>query len=103
DPEGEPMTVRALTLVTSWLAGTAGHYTGDYLDQPDWCAQQKQQTGRAGWRALARHVVGYTACQATTRALAYRAGGLRVPLAAQAAGALTEAMIHGIIDDGRLL
>lgn len=97
------MTARALTLITSWIAGIAGHYTGDYLEQPDWCAQQKQHSGRTGWRALARHVAGYAACQTITRAVAYRTAGIRVPLTAQVGGALTDAVIHGVIDDGRAL
>lgn len=97
------MSDHALTLALSWIAGQAGHYAGDYLDQPDHCAQNKQKPGRTGWAALARHVAGYTACQTLTRALAYRAAGLRVPVAAQAAGGLAEGLAHGLIDDGRLL
>ncbi|WP_034240203.1 hypothetical protein [Saccharomonospora iraqiensis] len=94
---------RALTLTVSWLAGLAGHETGDYLVQRDCDAQRKQQHTREGRRALASHAVSYGATQAAVRALAYRAAGLRVPLRAQLGAAVVETAVHALVDDGRLL
>ncbi len=94
---------RAVTLAVAWLAGYAGHETGDYLVQRDCDAQRKQQRTAAGRRALATHAATYGLTQALTRAVAYRAAGLRVPLRAQLAAALVETVAHALVDDGRLL
>ncbi|WP_431879192.1 hypothetical protein [Amycolatopsis sacchari] len=122
--EGQPMKLadnRLAVLVLTWLAGHAGHETGDYLVQDDWAARNKQchtrpdqpidgnddrapsQRVRDGRRALARHAVTYGVAQAVTKALAYRAVGLRVPMRAQLAGVAVETTVHALIDDGRLL
>lgn len=94
---------RVAVLGLTWLAGSAGHETGDYLVQLDCDAQRKQQRTRQGRRSLARHAITYGLTQAATKAAAYRASGLRVPLAAQAAGTAVEIVAHAVIDDGRLL
>jgi len=96
-------TYRAAVLGVTWLAGAAGHETGDYLVQLDCDAQRKQQRTPAGRRALARHAITYGLTQAVTKAAAYRASGLRVPVAAQVAGTVAEIAAHAAIDDGRLL
>lgn len=93
----------AAVLAVSWLGSSAGHETGDYLVQLDCDAQRKQQRTAEGRRALARHVLTYGLTQAVTRAFGYRLAGLRVPLAAQAAGTLAEVALHAAIDDGRAL
>ncbi|WP_020421141.1 hypothetical protein [Amycolatopsis sp. ATCC 39116] len=94
---------RAVVLAVTWLAGHAGHETGDYLVQSDHDAQHKQQRTPEGRRALARHAFTYGLTQAATKAAAYRAAGLRVPVRAQLAGFAVETAVHAIIDDGRLL
>lgn len=90
-------------LALTWLGGLAGHHTGDYLVQSDHDAQHKQNHTPQGRRALARHATTYGMAQAATKALAYRAAGVRVPVAAQAAGFAVETLLHAVIDDGRLL
>lgn len=97
------MGTRVAALVVSWLAGQAGHHTGDYLVQQDCDAQSKQKQNPEGRRALARHSVTYGLTQAVTRAVSYRAAGIRVSAHAQIAGFLAETVAHGVIDDGRLL
>jgi hypothetical protein len=112
---------RATVLGLTWLAGSAGHETGDYLVQLDSDAQRKQGHTRPeqpGWPgddrtpcqrvhdghvSLLRHAFTYGLTQAATKAAAYRLAGVRVPLAAQAAGTVTEIALHALIDDGRLL
>lgn len=94
---------RPVVLLLSWLAGLAGHYSGDFLVQRDCDAQRKQERSPAGRRALLRHVVTYALSLAGTRAAAYRLAGTRVPLRAQLAAAVVEAVLHALIDDGRLL
>lgn len=94
---------RAAVLGLTWLAGAAGHETGDYLVQLDCDARRKQQRTPAGRRALARHAITYGLTQAMTKAAAYRAVGVRVPMGAQAAGSVAEIVLHAVIDDGRLL
>jgi hypothetical protein len=93
------------------LGSLCGHHGGDYLVQTDrWAAPPapdqpplKQQHNPKGRRALAAHVATYTATQAVTKAAFYRSVGIRVPVLAQLAGAVTEAVLHAVIDDGRLL
>lgn len=112
---------RAAVLGLTWLGGAAGHETGDYLVQLDSDAQRKQdhtrpdtpsgpedrrtpcQRVRDGRVSLARHAITYGIAQAVTKAVAYRAAGLRVPLGAQAAGTAAEIVLHAVVDDGRLL
>jgi hypothetical protein len=94
---------RTAVLALTWLGGTAGHDTGDYLVQRDSDATTKQQHTAVGRRALATHVLTYGATQALTKSVAYRVAGVRVPLAAQLAGGVVEMVLHGVIDDGRLL
>jgi hypothetical protein len=97
------MSTRAVVLALTWLGGVAGHHSGDYLVQLDlWARAKQQRTGR-GRRALVAHCVSYAATLAVTKAFAYRVAGVRVPLEAQLFGALTEGLLHGLIDDGRLL
>lgn len=105
----------------TWLAGNAGHETGDYPVQRDQDARNKQchtrphtpldadderspaQRTRDGWRALATHAATYGAAQFATKLAAYRATGLRVPITAVVAGQVVEVVLHMAIDDGRLL
>lgn len=112
---------RATVLGLTWLAGSAGHETGDYLVQLNSDAQRKQghtrpdqpcwpdddrtpcQRVRQAHVSLARHALSYGLTQAATKAAAYRLTGVRVPLAAQLAGAATEIALHALIDDSRLL
>lgn len=96
-------TDRAVVLLLSWLGGLAGHYSGDYLVQRDCDAQRKQERNAAGRRALLRHVVTYALSLAGTRAVAFRVARTRVPLRAQVIAAVVEAVLHALIDDGRLL
>ncbi|MFI5614694.1 hypothetical protein [Amycolatopsis sp. NPDC051903] len=96
-------TYRAAVLSLTWLAGTAGHETGDYLVQSNCDAQRKQQRTRRGRLSLARHAITYGLTQAATKEAAYRVSGLRVPLTAKLAGTLAEIAIHTLVDDGRLL
>lgn len=112
---------RVAVLGLTWLAGYAGHETGDYLVQLDADAQRKQghtrpdepgwlgddrtpgQRVRDGHVSLTRHAITYGLTQAATKTAAYRATGVPVPLAAQLAGTATEVALHAVIDDGRLL
>lgn len=94
---------RTAVLALAALGSAAGHETGDYLVQSDCDAQRKQQRTPAGRLSLARHAATYALTQATTRAALFRTAGLRVSLAAQVAGAVTEGAVHAAIDDGRLL
>ncbi|MBN9758876.1 hypothetical protein Ae406Ps2_3010c [Pseudonocardia sp. Ae406_Ps2] len=97
-------TADQAALVTLTAIGSLlGHHGGDYLVQTDTCAAHKQDRTPAGRRALAIHAGTYALTQAVTKAALYRLAGLRVPAAAQLAGALTEALVHAVIDDGRLL
>ena len=96
-------TYRSAVAALTTLGGLCGHHGGDYLVQPDRCAQLKQQRTREGRTALAIHAVTYAATQAATKSAIYRVGGLRVPALAQLAGAVTEGLLHAVIDDGRLL
>ena len=94
---------RTAVLALSVLGSTAGHESGDYLVQRDCDAQKKQERSAEGRRALAIHATTYAATQLVTRSAFYRAAGVRVPLAAQLAGAVVEGALHAVIDDGRLL
>jgi len=94
---------RATVLAVSWIAGQAGHATADYLVQRDCDAQKKQERTPEGRRALASHAISYGITQAATRAIAYRAAGLRVPARAQITAAVVETIAHTAIDDGRAL
>ena len=96
-------TDRASVTVLTALGSLLGHHGGDYLVQNDCMAAAKQQHTRAGRRALADHAASYGVTQALTRAALYRTAGVQVPLLAQLAGALTETLLHAVIDDGRLL
>lgn len=97
------MQDRATTTVLTALGGLIGHHGGDYLAQDDCMAAHKQQHTAQGRRELARHAATYAATQAATKAAFYRAAGVRVPVLAQLAGAVTEGVLHAVIDDGRLL
>lgn len=94
---------RAVTVAITALGSLLGHHGGDYLVQTDTCAAAKQDRTPAGRRALAVHAGTYALTQAVTKNVLYRLAGLRVPATAQLAGALTEAVVHAVIDDGRLL
>lgn len=94
---------RTAVLAVSWLGGSAGHETGDYLVQLDCDAVVKQEHTPQGRRALARHAITYGLTQAVTKAAGYRLVSVRVPLGAQLAGAVAETVLHAVIDDGRLL
>ena len=50
---------RTAVLAVSWLGGSAGHETGDYLVQLDCDAVVKQEHTPQGRRALARHGLGH--------------------------------------------
>lgn len=99
----DTMTRRATVLAVSWLAGLAGHEIGDYLIQLDRDALTKQDHTREGRRALTRHVVTYSLAQAAAKWVCLRVAGARTPARAVIAGQLVEALLHAIIDDGRLL
>lgn len=97
------MPDRAATTVLTALGSLLGHHGGDYLAQDDCMAKHKQQHTPKGRRELALHAATYAATQAATKAVFYRTAGVRVPALAQLAGAVTEAVLHAVIDDGRLL
>jgi hypothetical protein len=67
-----------------------------------WKQARDEDQARAR-RELALHVASYAATQSATKALFYRTAGVRVPVLAQLAGAVTEGFLHAVIDDGRLL
>jgi hypothetical protein len=54
-------------------------------------------------RELALHTNTYAATQAAMKALFYRTAGAQVPVLAQLASAVTEAVLHAVIDDRCLL
>jgi hypothetical protein len=87
------------------LGGLFGHHGGDYLVQDDCMAHWKQnrQNRPRARRELAIHATSYAATQAITRAAVYRTARVRVPLIAQLAGAVVEAVLHAVVDEGRLL
>jgi hypothetical protein len=89
----------ALTILGSLL----GHHGGDYLAQNDDMAGNKQKHTHSGRKALAKHAASYTLVQALTKAVLYKTDGVKVSWKAQLAGALTEGLLHAVIDDGRLL
>ncbi|OZM79925.1 hypothetical protein CFP66_23260 [Pseudonocardia sp. MH-G8] len=95
--------MRSSIVTLSALGSLFGHHGGDYLVQDDCMAAHKQQHTPRGRRELALHAGTYAATQAATKALFYRAAGVRVPLLAQVAGAVVEGVLHAVIDDGRLL
>lgn len=97
------MPDRVATTVLTAFGSLLGHHGGDYLVQDDCMARSKRQHTPQGRRELARHAATYTATQAATKALFYRTAGVRVPFLAQLAGAVTEGVLHAVIDDGRLL
>ena len=101
------MTERALrrttVLALTWLGGAAGHEAGDYLVQRDADAQSKQHCDQRGRRALFSHVASYAATQLVAKLAVCRAAGTDVPLRALVYGELAEAVLHGVIDDGRPL
>lgn len=97
------MSDRATTTVLTTLGSLLGHHGGDYLVQDDCMAAHKQKHTSRGRRALAAHAATYAATQAVTKAVLCRTAGVRVPVLAQLAGALTEGVLHAVIDDGRLL
>lgn len=109
-------------LALSLAGGLSGHYGGDYPLQGNKMACRKQQHTtldhvrydaddartreeqvRDAYVALATHCVTYALTQAVTKALLYRVAGLRVPFLAQLGGAFVSALLHGAVDDGRLL
>lgn len=94
---------RAAVLALSALGSFAGHESGDYLVQRDCDAQAKQHRTPQGRYSLVIHASSYAATQAVTRAGIYRMAGVRVPVLAQIAGAVTEGALHALVDDGRLL
>jgi hypothetical protein len=100
------MRDRAILTALTAIGGLCGHHGGDYLVQDDCMARWKQARDEDGARArreLALHATTYAATQAATKTLFYRTAGVRVPVLAQLAGAVTEAVLHAVIDDGRLL
>lgn len=97
------MTDRLATTTLTGLGSITGHHGGDYLVQLDCDAQRKQQRTWKGRLALARHAATYAATQAVTKAAFYQLAGHRVHPLAQLAGAVTEGLLHAVIDDGRLL
>jgi hypothetical protein len=115
---------RANVLVATMVGGLAGHETGDFLAQRDRDARRKQQHNvsclphvhidpsdsrspkqrtRDAYIALASHASTYALAQALTKGVLYRSAGIRVPLVAQALGAIVAAALHAAVDDGRLL
>jgi len=94
---------RAAVVTSTAIGSLCGHYGGDYLVQDDCMAAHKQQRTAKGRRELALHASTYAATQAFTKAVVYRAAGVRVPVLAQLAGAVTEGVLHAVIDDGRVL
>jgi hypothetical protein len=65
--------------------------------------QSTMTASTRGRRAVALHVVTYTAIQTGTSVALTRAFGYRVPASAVLAGALVNAMTHAVIDRGAFL
>lgn len=97
------MSYRTSVATVTALGAYAGHEGGDFPVQSDRCARLKQARTTEGRRALLTHGATYGATQLATKAAFYRIAGVRVPFAAQVAGTVTEAAVHVLIDDGRLL
>lgn len=94
---------RPMVFGLTMLGALASHPGGDYPVQSDWCARLKQQQTPEGRRALAAHGATYGATQVVTKGAVFAAAGVRVPVLAQLAGSAVEALLHVVIDDGRLL
>ncbi|MDN5917829.1 MAG: DUF3307 domain-containing protein [Pseudonocardia sp.] len=99
----QPNRDRAAVTVLTAIGAVLGHHGGDFLVQTDCMAAGKREHTPHGRRALARHAVSYAGAQAVTKAALYGASGVRVPVAAQLAGAVVEGVLHALIDDARLL
>lgn len=84
------------------LALLVGHLVGDHLLQTDHQAAHKQAPSIAGYRALAGHVVGYTAAQVVALA-GVVAAGITVSLTGAVAALAISAVTHWVIDRGCLL
>lgn len=85
------------TLATVFVALYVGHMLGDHVVQTDHQATNKAKPGWFGYRALAGHVLGYTATQFVALLAAdLVAGGL--PLLGVAAALLFSGATHGFID-----
>jgi hypothetical protein len=108
-------------LIATIVGGLVGHYVGDYLVQTDHDALRKHghvrpntpiddhdhrtpgQRTRDGWVSLTRHCVTYAMTQAGWKLAIYRVTHTKVPWEAQVLGAMVAALLHGVVDDTRLL
>lgn len=79
------------------VAMLVGHQVGDHLAQTDHQAAHKAGKGAEGWRAMAGHVAGYTACQAVALA-GLSASGRRVSVGRAAVAVAISAGTHAFID-----
>ena len=79
------------------VAMLVGHQAGDHLAQTDHQAAHKAGKGAEGWKAMAGHVAGYTACQAVALA-GLSASGRRVGVRRAAVALAISAGTHAFID-----
>ncbi|MEV0127738.1 DUF3307 domain-containing protein [Dactylosporangium sp. NPDC050688] len=89
---------RSVVFVVTLAVLLVGHSLGDHVAQTDRQATHKATPGRAGWRALAGHLLTYHLT--VTAALLLTCAVLRLPLSAAgvAAGVAFSAVTHGLLD-----
>ena len=95
----DPETVgRCLVFAVAAAALFVGHALGDHIAQTDRQAEEKARRGRAGYRALARHLLSYHVTAGAV--LGLTALALRLPLTAAgvAAGLGFSVLTHGFLD-----
>lgn len=89
---------RSVVFVVTLTVLLVGHSLGDHVAQTDRQATHKAAHGRAGWRALAGHLLTYHLT--ITAALLLTCAALRLPLSPTgvAAGVAFSAVTHGLLD-----
>jgi hypothetical protein len=88
----------AVRFAAAYAALSASHETGDYFVQRDIDAVAKGRPGPAGRAACTRHVLTYTATQATALAAADRYLALGLDRRRAAAGLALSALTHYLAD-----
>ncbi|MCK9893328.1 DUF3307 domain-containing protein [Frankia sp. AgB32] len=92
----------AVTFAVLVVTLSLGHKLADHvLGQTDAQARLKAAPGRAGWAALARHLVAYHAVLVTMVAVALGALGLSLSVLGAAAGLTVSVFSHALWDRRR--